>query len=320
MPEAPRTETTQSATNAPKPVTAKPLTPADKLVTMIDRYKPQLAAALPRSMTADRFARIVMTEVRKNPKLAECTTQSFLGAVFTAAQIGLEIGAHLGEAFVIPFRNTKKGTVEATLLIGYKGMVKLMWDSEQIASLSEVIVHAKDAIEYRQGDDEKILHGPYAPPVEVLAKAADPKAKLTAEEREALDPGPPIAYYAIIKTKNGGRRRAFMWVSEVNAHRDRYARNADDADSVWRTNPDAMALKTVIRKAAKLAPRAVERPSLQQAIALDELAEAGVSQDLQPPPEIAGLLEEGGNGGAVESPVDAFTRGRVVESQNDAKK
>jgi recombination protein RecT len=281
--------------------------PGESLMTMLDRLRPQLQAALPRSMSADRFSRIVLTEVRKTPRLLECQPNSFLGAVFTAAQIGLEIGSHLGEAFILPFRNKKRGFTEATLVVGYKGLVKLMWESEQVASLSEVIVCAKDEIEFRQGDGEAILHTPYVPDPELLRKLAE-GAKLTKDQRDALDAGPPIAYYSIIELKNGGRRRAFMWLNEVMAHRDRYARNVSD-DSPWHTNFDAMALKTVIRKVARLAPRSIERPSLQQAIALDELSEAGVSQDLQLPAEIAGEMEGGQKKGLS---LDSITEGAVV--------
>ncbi len=291
---------------------ASEIRPDVQMVATLERLKPQLAAALPRSMDAGRFSRVVLTEIRKNPKLLECTPQSFLGAVFTAAQIGLEIGSHLGEAFVLPFKNSRKGTVEATLIVGYKGLVKLLWDSEQITSISDVVVRAKDTIEYRQGDEERILHQPYVPPVELLAKLAE-GAKLNKEQTEALDRGPSIAYYSIIETKGGGRRRAFMWRNEAEQHRDQYARGLRD-DSVWVTNFDAMALKTVIRKAAKLAPRAVERPSLQQAIALDELAEAGVSQDLALPPDVAAATEEG-RGLSVAS----FQGAKVVSAQDDSK-
>jgi recombination protein RecT len=287
--------------------------PEQKMLAALEKLKPQLRNALPRSMNADRFARVVVTEIRRNPKLLECEPISFFAAVFTAAQIGLEVGSHLGEAFLIPFRNNKRGVTECTLIVGYKGLVKLMWESEQIASLSDVYVRAKDKIEYRQGDNEAIIHEPYVPPIELLAKLAE-GAALTKDEKAALDPGPVIAYYSIIEMKNGGKRRAVMWVNEAVDHRDHFARNATRDDSVWKTNFDAMAMKTVLRKAAKLAPRAVERPSLQQAIALDELAEAGVGQDLQLPAEVTPTGEAAGLS------LTSFTKGaEVIESKDDAK-
>ena len=59
-------------------VKAKPETASDRLMSLIDRMRPEMARALPRHVTPDRMARIVLTAVRTNPNLAECTPASFL--------------------------------------------------------------------------------------------------------------------------------------------------------------------------------------------------------------------------------------------------
>lgn len=58
-------------------------TPEQTLVGFMNQpaMKSQLAAALPRHMTADRMIRIVTTEIRKTPALAQCDQSSFIGAV-----------------------------------------------------------------------------------------------------------------------------------------------------------------------------------------------------------------------------------------------
>ncbi|NKV63713.1 hypothetical protein GS924_06770 [Rhodococcus hoagii] len=58
--------------------------------------KPELQRALPKHMDPDRMARIALTVLRQTPKLNECKPESFLGALMTAAQVGLEPGP-LGE-------------------------------------------------------------------------------------------------------------------------------------------------------------------------------------------------------------------------------
>ncbi|HAU5557858.1 TPA: recombinase RecT, partial [Proteus mirabilis] len=63
--------------------------------------KAQLAAALPRHMTPDRMIRIVTTEIRKTPALANCDMQSFIGAVVQCSQLGLEPGNALGHAYLL---------------------------------------------------------------------------------------------------------------------------------------------------------------------------------------------------------------------------
>ena len=66
----------------------------------------ELEKAVPNCMNAERLCRIALTTVRLNPKLAECTPESFLGALFQAAQLGLEPNVE-GQAYLIPYTNKK---------------------------------------------------------------------------------------------------------------------------------------------------------------------------------------------------------------------
>jgi recombination protein RecT len=70
---------------------------------LMDKFKDQIAIALPRHMTADRMARIVTTEVRKTPELLKCNPVSLFGAVIQSSQLGLEPGNNLGHAYLLPF-------------------------------------------------------------------------------------------------------------------------------------------------------------------------------------------------------------------------
>ena len=54
----------------------------------IEVMKPAIQAALPSVMTPERFSRITLSALSADPKLKECTPQSFLGAMMTAAQLG----------------------------------------------------------------------------------------------------------------------------------------------------------------------------------------------------------------------------------------
>ncbi|EIL2384210.1 recombinase RecT, partial [Escherichia coli] len=67
--------------------------------------KEQLAAALPRHMTAERMIRIATTEIRKVPALGNCDTMSFVSAIVQCSQLGLEPGSALGHAYLLPFGN-----------------------------------------------------------------------------------------------------------------------------------------------------------------------------------------------------------------------
>ena len=82
---------------------------ATELVSVPDLIQnsiPELAKMLGNSdEAAIRFARIITTNMRMNPKLANCTPLSLMGAIFTAAELKLEPVA--GQAYILPFNNSK---------------------------------------------------------------------------------------------------------------------------------------------------------------------------------------------------------------------
>jgi phage RecT family recombinase len=122
--------------------------------------KQQMALALPKHMTADRLARIALTEVRKNPTLGKCDQGSFLGAIMQCAQLGLEPGGALGHAYLLPFENKRKQITEVQFIVGYRGMIDLARRSGQIVSLSARAVHAGDRFHYSYGLNETVDHVP----------------------------------------------------------------------------------------------------------------------------------------------------------------
>ena len=65
----------------------------------------EIAKALPSVITPERFTRIVLSAISVNPKLGSCTPASFLGAMMTSAQLGLEVNTPLGQAYVLPYMN-----------------------------------------------------------------------------------------------------------------------------------------------------------------------------------------------------------------------
>ena len=138
-----------------------------KAATVIDvvrskKFQAQMALALPKSMTADRLTRIVMTECRKAPALLKCAPESFYGAVLQCAALGLEPGSALGHCYLLPFGNgkDKSGRPNAQLIIGYRGMIDLARRSGQIVSLSAYCVHEQDTFNYKLGLDPDIEHIP----------------------------------------------------------------------------------------------------------------------------------------------------------------
>ena len=220
------------------------------ILQYLERYKSQIALALPKHLNPDRMARIVTTEVRKTPALLECSPKSLFGAVIQASQLGLEPGSALGHCYLLPFRNKKQKARDVQLIIGYRGMIDLARRSGQVISIVARAVYETDTFTYAYGLEDTLEHAPF----------------------EGKDRGALTHVYAIAKLKGGGVQWEVMTRAEVDAIRAQ-SKAADSGP--WVTHYDEMAKKTVVRRLFKFLPVSVE---IQTAIGLDEQADAGVDQ------------------------------------------
>jgi recombination protein RecT len=127
---------------------------------MVQSMSGEFAKALPSVMPVDTFMRLVLNELRANPKLAECTTPSLLGALMTSARLGLEPGGPLGQFYLTP-RNIKvKATrdnpehyeQQVVPIIGYKGLRDLALRSGKVSSIQSFLIREGDSFAY--GSDE----------------------------------------------------------------------------------------------------------------------------------------------------------------------
>lgn len=225
------------------------------LETMVRESAKELGKALPAHMNPERVTRIALTCIRLNPELLKCTPASFLGSLFTAAQIGVEPVA--GRAYILPFNNKRKQpdgswkTVkEAQFVMGYKGLADLFYRHEKAVELAWGIVHRGDDFSYELGTNSYLKHRP-----------------------AMKDRGEQIAYYVVAKLQGGGKPFMVMSKEDCMEHGRKHSKTYDKTKAVfydsspWSTAPDAMCLKTVLIQLAKLLPLSVE---LQRAIEADE--------------------------------------------------
>lgn len=204
------------------------MTNETSLVVAIQQMAPQLEAALPKHIDAGRIARVAMTAVRQNYKLAKCTKESFLGGLLVASQMGLEINTPLGHAYLIPYGN------KATLVVGYKGIMDLAYRTGLCKTISAEAVYDGDEFEYELGINKKLTHKP-------------PK---TGER------GQVIGYYGYYLLESGGFDFVYMTHEQVTAHGRKFSKSFGTGP--WKDNFDQMAKKTVIKAALNYAPMALE--------------------------------------------------------------
>ncbi len=217
---------------------------------MLTTYKGEIAHALPRHVSPDRMLRMALTSARKNPELLECTPESFLGAVIQSAQLGLEPDTPLGHAHLIPFRNKNTTKKEVNFMPGYRGLMDLVYRAPDHPNLMPQVVWDGDRFEYELGLYPKLIHEP-------MPRDVQPKL---------------LHVYCVATWKDG--RKEFMVMNRLEVESIR-TRSKATGFSPWKTDYDAMAMKTVIRKMVKYLPMSAE---LNLALGLDEVAERGESQ------------------------------------------
>lgn len=252
----------------------------------------QLKAALPRHITPDRMARLALTTLRRDPKLALCNIESFYGAVMQCAQLGLEPGI-LGQCWILPYKG------EAQLIVGYRGYIALAWRSDQIQTIQ---VHAvfggekPDQFRYTYGLNPTLTHIP--------------------EPANAHDPATITHVYCVIRTKGDGVLFDVMTKLEVDRIRAMSpAVKAGKRDTPWFQHYEEMAKKTVIRRLMKMAPMSVE---LARAAHLDELADNGESQGLAgmmggPAVDVDFTISGDGESGTLEDVIGSATTAEGFE-------
>lgn len=217
-----------------------------KIITMLEKMKPEMIKGMPKHVTADRMTRIVITEMRKTPKLWQCDPLTVIASTMITAQLGLEIGV-LGHAYLIPYNNKKKGIMECQFQLGYKGMIDLARRSGQIISISAHCVYGGDNFEYEYGLDEKLKHIP--------AKSAKGDSKFD-------------YVYAVAKLVGGGHQFEVLTRDDVEAVRKK---SPGGNTGPWVEYYDEMARKTAIRRLFKYLPVSVE---MQKAISFEERLES----------------------------------------------
>lgn len=227
----------------------------DQQYTMQDyirRMSGEIAKALPSVITPERFTRITLSALSSDPKLASTTPKSFLAAMMTAAQLGVEPNTPLGQAYLLPYYN--KGALECQFQLGYKGILDLAYRSGEISVIQAHVVYEKDEFDFELGLEAKLRHKP-----------------------AMKDRGEPIAFYAVFKTKDGGYGFEVMSVDDVRAHAKKYSKSYASSFSPWSTNFEEMGKKTVLKRVLKYAPL---KSDFARQIASDETIKHDLAEDM----------------------------------------
>lgn len=229
----------------------------------IKQMEGEIAKALPSVITPERFTRITLSALSANKQLAQTTPQSFLGAMMTAAQLGMEPNTPLGQAYLIPYKN--HGTLECQFQLGYKGLIDLAYRSGEVSIIQAQIVYENDEFAYSFGLEPKLEHRP------------------ASGER-----GEPVFVYAMFRTKDGGFGYDVMSVEDIRAHAKKFSKAYGNGP--WQTNFEEMAKKTVLKRVLKYAPL---KSDFVRAVAADETVKTKLDADMSFVPDETVIEAEG---------------------------
>ena len=172
--------------------------------------------------SAPSFISSILTIVRGNSKLQDCSPNSILAAAGIAAALKLPINPSLGFAHIVPYKG------QAQFQLGYRGFIQLAMRSGQYRTLNAGAVREGQIaeIDFVTGD---IIRG---------EKISDKV----------------VGYVAYLELINGFSKSLYMTVEELKAHAEKFSisyaydlRNGKRS-SVWSTNFAAMAKKTVLKR------------------------------------------------------------------------
>lgn len=141
-----------------------------------------------------RFVSSIVSAVQTTPALQECTNPSILSAALLGEALNLSPSPQLGQFYMVPFDNKKKGCKEAQFQLGYKGYIQLAIRSGYYKKLNVLAI--------KEGE---LVH--YDPLEEVVAVNL-------IEDDILREEAPTMGYYAMFEYENGFRKTMY-WSKSV---------------------------------------------------------------------------------------------------------
>ncbi len=189
----------------------------------VAKLKPGMMSVLPKGMTSERIQRLALSVVQRTPELLQCTKDSMMLAIMQCAQLGMEPDGLLGQAYILPYKQT------AQLIMGYKGLIRLALNSGRYNRIDATEIYEKDDLTISWAAAEPVILNQYF----------------------GDDPGKITGYLAIATEKGGGFNFKFMTAKQMEKF--------DKKANVWKSNPVEMGKKTVLRRLLKYMDSNVER-------------------------------------------------------------
>ncbi len=177
--------------------------PKFSVAIQTDGYKKLINNTLQDPKRAQRFIASVSSAVAVNPTLQECDAGTILSCALLGESLNLSPSPQLGQYYLVPFDDKKRGHKVATFILGYKGYIQLAIRSGQYKKLNVLAIKKGELVSYDALTEE----------IEVNL-IQDELARETAET---------IGYYAMFEYVNGFKKALYWSKEKMLAHANRYS-------------------------------------------------------------------------------------------------
>ena len=204
---------------------------------------------------AQRFVTAITSAVAVNPLLQDCDPATILSGALLGESLGLSPSPQLGQYYLVPFNNTKKGCKEAQFQLGYKGYIQLALRSGYYKRLNVFSVKAGELKAWNPITEELEL--------EMI------------EDDEVREKTASVGYVATFTYVNGFTKTIYWSRKKMEAHALRYSKGyaAKKGYTFWEKDFDAMAYKTMLRQL--ISKWGIMSIDLQTAFEQDNVVESG---------------------------------------------
>jgi recombination protein RecT len=179
---------------------------------------------------AQRFISSITSAVAVNPTLQECDPATILSGALLGESLGLSPSPQLGQFYLVPYDNKKKGCKDAQFQLGYKGYVQLALRSGYYKHLNVFAVKAGELKKWNPITEEL--------EIELI------------DDDEIREKTESIGYVATFTYTNGFTKTIYWSRKKMEAHALRYSKGyaAKKGYTFWEKDFDAMAYKTMLRQ------------------------------------------------------------------------
>lgn len=193
-------------------------------------YQRTISNALKDPNKAQRFMAAITSAVAINCDLQECDPRTVLSGALLGESLGLSPSPQLGQYYLVPFNNSKRGVKEARFQLGYKGLVQLALRSGQYKRLNVMSVK----------EGELVRFNPLTEEIELNLIQDDMERDNTAT----------IGYVAMFEYLNGFQKTIYWSREKMEAHAMKFSKGyaAKKGYTFWEKDFDSMAYKTMLRQ------------------------------------------------------------------------